>query len=571
MLITDLFEDPDIMAVVRLGDVTVEVHRHLADQQRERGVSDRRVEDVLRQIHMVPRRQMMALPHGQRFWVYDPKNDTALGYTMISPERRVLRLKTTVPNRPWDSDRPIFDLPGQRPLQEVSGFGELDVSKQLQRYFIKRGYRIASEGRDQMVFHRPGQRHVIKVIGQSDLGTERGDVIADYVRFFAANQANPHFPRVSQPREIDVEEEIYTIYRQELLQDLSDDEEERLLDWIQAFGQALGDPMGPGMVKAWLQNNPPPRSLPLRQVQGVYAAVTKLLQHYGDDLGGEMRLDLGHAANFMQRADGTIVVVDPIAYDEEYGTYSESTYISGNTDMIIDDLVPEARLHREEDLFKTGGFLSNRRIDTDLLRLRPLDNRFALWHDQHLQQIAHEQEYIGEEFPDWTTSGIVDRQIGEPVAVIMYTDGWSSPFPDSVEISQVEVNPQYRGQGLARYLYSLLRREHNIVSDQDQSPGGAAMWVRMAREGIPVQGWVRFGSNRTPAELDASYDGEYDYEGQLKKLGARQVAGQGRSPLYVFPVREQNGRLDNLAGTTIRVYQGDYINHWESGLVAPKG
>jgi len=239
--------------------------------------------------------------------------------------------------------------------------------------------------------------------------------------------------------------------------------------------------------------------------------------------------------------------------------------------MIIDDIVPEARLHRQEDLFKTGGFLSNRRIDTDLLRLRPLDNRFALWQDQHLQQIAHEDDAIGEEFPDWTTSGILDRETGEPVAVIMYTDGWSSPFPDSVEISQVEVDPQYRGQGFARYLYSLLRRKHNIVSDQDQSPGGAGMWVRMAREGIPVQGYVHFNGNRSPAELDASYDGKYDYEGQLKKLGAREVPGGGRSPLYVFPVREQNVRLDNLAGTTIRVYQGDFINHWESGLVAPKG
>jgi len=452
-------------------------------------------------------------------------------------------------------------------LFEVSGFGELDVSERLQKYFVDRGYRILGEGRDQMVFHKPGQRHVIKVIGQGEWDTERGDTIADYVRFFAANQGNPHFPRVSPPREIDVEDEIYTIYRQELLRDLSDDEEERLLDWIEAFGDALGDQwhMGPGSVKAWLQNNPPPRSLPLPQVQGVYAAVSKLLSHYGDDLTGARRLDLGHAANFMQRDDGTIVVVDPIAYDEDYGQFSE------NTDMIIKDIVPEARLHREEDLFKTGGFLSNRRIDTDLLRLKPLDNRFALWQDQHLQQIAHEDEAIGEEFPSWTTSGIVDRETGEPVAVIMYTDGWSSPFPDSVEISQVEVDPQYRRQGLARYLYSLLRRQHNIVSDQDQSPGGAAMWVRMAREGIPVQGWVHFNGNRSPAELDASYDGKYDYEGQLKKLGAREVPGGGRSPLYVFPVREQNGRLDNLAGSTIRVYQGDFINHWESGLVAPKG
>jgi hypothetical protein len=85
-----------------------------------------------------------------------------------------------------------------------------------------------------------------------------------------------------------------------------------------------------------------------------------------------------------------------------------------------------------------------------------------------------------------------------------------------------------RGKGLARYLYSLLRREHNIVSDQDRSPGGAAMWVRMAREGIPVQGWVTFNGNRTPAEFDAAYDNQYNYVEQLKRLGARPVTGQSR-------------------------------------------
>ena len=561
MLLSHLFEDPDIMAVARLGDITVEVHRHLADQQRKRRVSDRRVEDVLRQIHMVPRRQMMALPHGQRFWVYDPKNDTALGYTMISPERRVLRLKTTVPNRPWDSDRPIFDLPGQRPLQEVSGFGELDVSKQLQRYFTKRGYRIASEGRDQMVFHRPGQRHVVKVIGQSDSGIERGEAIADYVRFFAMNQRNPHFPRVSQPRDIDVGGEIYTIYRQELLQDLSDDEEERLLDWIQAFGQALGDPMGPGMVKAWLQNNPPPRSLPLRQVQGVYAAVTKLLQHYGDDLGGEMRLDLGHAANFMQRADGTIVVVDPIAYDEEYGTYSESTQ------MKIDEIT----LGSEAELFAGGGFLPRIDVDPEDADVRPLDQRYALWPQRHISDIAREDDAIGEQFSDWDTAGILDTQTGRAVAFIAWQDAYRSPFPGAVEIHQVEVDPKLRGQGFARYLYELVRRRHTLLADEDQTPNGARMWVGMQQAGLPVQGYISFGSGRTPEELDAEGETRFSYVEELKKMNARLINPGGRFPVYVFPVQAQGGRLDTPVKTPLKVYRSGYTNQWTPGLVVMKG
>jgi hypothetical protein len=203
-------------------------------------------------------------------------------------------------------------------VSEIGAPGELDVSDTLQRYFADRGYRIAGEGRDQMVFHRPGQRHVIKVIGLGgDL--ERRDNVADYVRFFALHQKDPHFPRVSQPREIQVGDEIYTIYRQELLQSMPG--EEAIQDWMEQFGAALSDP---DQMPVWLQQNPPPRNLPLQQVRGLYRAVRLLQQFYGDDLGGSIKLDLGHVGNFMQRSDGTIVVVDPLAYDESYDTYSES-------------------------------------------------------------------------------------------------------------------------------------------------------------------------------------------------------------------------------------------------------
>jgi GNAT superfamily N-acetyltransferase len=335
MLLSHLFEDPDIMAVVRLGDVTVEVHRHLADQQRKRRVSDRRVEDVLRQIHMVPRRQMMALPHGQRFWVYDPKNDTALGYTMISPERRVLRLKTTVPNRPWDSDRPIFDLPGAR-----------------------------------------------APVPESD----------------------------------------------------------------------------------------------------------------------HMKID-------------------------------------------------EITLGSEAELFAGGGFLPRIDVDAEDPDIRPLDQRYALWPQRHISDIAREDDAIGEQFSDWETAGILDTQTGRAVAFIAWQDAYRSPFPGAVEIHQVEVDPGLRGQGFARYLYELVRRQHTMLADEDQTPNGARMWVGMQQAGLPVQGYISFGSGRTPEELDAEGEARFSYVEELRKMNARLINPGGRFPVYVFPVKAQGGRLDTAANT----------------------
>ena len=357
MLITDLFEDPDIMAVVRLGDVTVEVHRHLADQQLKRKVSNRRVEQVLRQIHMVPRRQMMALPHGQRFWVYDPKNDTALGYTMISPERRVLRLKTTVPNRPWDSDRPIFDLPGAR------------------------------------------------------------------------------------------------------------------------------------------------------------------------------------------------------------APVSESDHIK----------IDEITLGSEEELFAGGGFLPRIDVDPEDPDVRPLDQRYALWPQRHISDIAREDDAIGEQFSDWETAGILDTQTGRAVAFMAWEEAYRSPFPGAVEIHQIEVDPRLRGQGFARYLYQLVRRQHTLLADEDQTPNGARMWVGMQQAGLPVQGYIAFGSGRTPEELDAEGTAKFSYVEELKKMRARLINSGQRFPVYVFPVQAQGGKLDTPAKTPLKVYRSGYSNQWTPGLVVMKG
>jgi hypothetical protein len=113
-----------VIATMHFGDVTVEYDDHI-DQQKDlpkRKVSNREIDYVLRRIHQV-RSKMLALNHGQRFWIYDPDVNASIGLTMISPTQRRVKLKTTVRGRPWESDRPVFDTKKIKTVAEdtVSG------------------------------------------------------------------------------------------------------------------------------------------------------------------------------------------------------------------------------------------------------------------------------------------------------------------------------------------------------------------------------------------------------------------------------------------------------------------
>jgi len=233
--------------------------------------------------------------------------------------------------------------------------------------------------------------------------------------------------------------------------------------------------------------------------------------------------------------------------------------------------VDEITLGSEEELFAGGDFLPRIDVDAEDSDIRPLDQRYALWPQRHIQDIAREDDAIGEQFSDWDTAGILDTQTGRAVAFIAWQDAYRSPFPGAVEIHQVEVDPRLRGQGFARYLYELVRRQHTLLADEDQTPNGARMWVGMQQAGLPVQGYISFGSGRTPEELDAEGEARFSYVEELKKMNAKLINPGGRFPVYVFPVQAQGGRLDTPAKTPLKVYRSGYTNQWTPGLVVMKG
>ena len=184
-------------------------------------------------------------------------------------------------------------------ISELNNPDELSVSDALQQYFVRRGYQVAGEGRDQIAFKSP-RGTVVKVLGLGDHYREQ--VVRDYVAFFVRNQRNPYYPRIYNTGEFPVGNETYFVYEQEYLNFISDEEE--VLEYIEDLMTAV--PRGEQAVHAFQQNRPLPRSLDPGEIDGLVMATQDLEDHMG---GGS--LDLSMIENIRRRRDGHLVIMDP--------------------------------------------------------------------------------------------------------------------------------------------------------------------------------------------------------------------------------------------------------------------
>ena len=185
-------------------------------------------------------------------------------------------------------------------LTELNYPDELNVSDALQQYFVKRGYQVAGEGRDQIAFESP-RGTVVKVLGIGE--QEREEVVKRYVKFFVENQNNPYYPRIYNTGNFTVGDETYFVYEMEYLNYIADEEE--VLEYIEDLMAAAA--RGPEAVGAYQQNQPLPKSLPADEIEGLLQATYELEAA----IGGQAPLDLSMIENIRRRANGHIVIMDP--------------------------------------------------------------------------------------------------------------------------------------------------------------------------------------------------------------------------------------------------------------------
>ena len=337
-------------------------------------------------------------------------------------------------------------------IREVNSPGELAIDSDLIDRFVSKGWQVAGEGRDQMVFHKPGTNSVLKVVGAGSL--PRQAEIRRYVNFFRANQRNPHYPRVGADRELDWKGKKYYAYTQEHLRGLPGDE--AVMDYLEYAMGELGHGQEPDLDRV-------PPGLSVEDMEGLTAAVDHMFE---SGLGGQYGFDLSNLANIMQRANGQLVIVDPF---------------SG-----FDDDLDEGRTDEVQILAKVKGKGSE---PGQIPRFgRPIEP------DQEVrylgQQVGKLDRY--QLWRDWL-GGQLSYHVFDPESRTVVLTTFGSRYhrnPNSYIIHGLYAAPGNPVKAHQFYRNLILDQGLTLISDRKQSPGGNRVWQRLeAYPDIEVYGF----------------------------------------------------------------------------------
>ena len=189
------------------------------------------------------------------------------------------------------------------------------TAKKIEKILAKKGYKKLGAGVDQTAYLEPGTGYVLKVFG-----TQGGESFSpDHRMFFAwakycmKNSSNPFLPRFGGYESFVLDGDRYLQIRQEPLQSAGrmgtileimangvEDEQIEDLDELTDYVEDYFEEYAAGYQKLLKQLGPRQMQLMLDTIHRLYVIGNR--SGYGFDL---------HAGNFMKRADGTPVIVDP--------------------------------------------------------------------------------------------------------------------------------------------------------------------------------------------------------------------------------------------------------------------
>jgi hypothetical protein len=195
-------------------------------------------------------------------------------------------------------------------LQEYS-----ETSSKIDRILKAKGYKKLGAGVDQTAYLEPGTGYVLKIFG-----TQGGESFSpDHKMFFAwakycmKNSNNPFLPRFAGYESFVLDNDRYLQIRQEVLQPAGrmgqvlevmatavEDDGIRNINKLEDYIDYYFEKYQAGYQRLQKQLGPEQTQLMLSTIRSLHSLAQK--SGYSFDL---------HKGNFMQRADGTPVIVDP--------------------------------------------------------------------------------------------------------------------------------------------------------------------------------------------------------------------------------------------------------------------
>ena len=207
-------------------------------------------------------------------------------------------------------------------LEEMAGVINVGISQALS----KKGYKYLGGGIDKQAYLEPGTGQVLVVFGYNKAaqGGFSSDqmMFVDWAKYCKKNKANPHLPRFSDWASFDYHGKRYLQIRMEPLQELSDYLKMLVVDLEEVAKYSKSNPKTAFKKLANFANfnlidagepDDLDHQAVVKNLGGEQAAYALLKTVYDVKKFGKQhgfKIDL-HSGNYMQRADGTIVVNDP--------------------------------------------------------------------------------------------------------------------------------------------------------------------------------------------------------------------------------------------------------------------
>jgi gamma-glutamylcyclotransferase (GGCT)/AIG2-like uncharacterized protein YtfP len=97
------------IGTLNIGGLSIIVDDHAVERTEYRNVNPDNIDLVLRKLPSI-RDQLQQIPNGQKFWVYDPAVNIALGLRAINGEIGKYVFKTVIGKQPFERYDPIIEL-----------------------------------------------------------------------------------------------------------------------------------------------------------------------------------------------------------------------------------------------------------------------------------------------------------------------------------------------------------------------------------------------------------------------------------------------------------------------------
>lgn len=169
------------------------------------------------------------------------------------------------------------------------GKGETNLRKALK----KLGWKYLTKGTFGAVYYNPNKSYILKIIFRPD------NAYAHYVSIIH-NKRNPHFPKISDMKELTIGKDTYYVY---LIEKLRKIPENKAIEYEEYFDNINYNRSKP--LNKIFKNGVP-------QIFYKQPKLFDCVQYIAQNKNNHY-FDL-HSQNMMQRSDGTIVITDPYSY-----------------------------------------------------------------------------------------------------------------------------------------------------------------------------------------------------------------------------------------------------------------